>query len=60
MQCLGQAVYILGGDSSHGDAAVARHEDGVLLRETVHLPQPNHSLSIVNQGEILGIKALQM
>ena len=38
VQCLGQAANVLGGDTSHGDAAVARHEDRMLLRQPVHLP----------------------
>lgn len=39
MQGIREAADILGGDAGHGDAAVASHEDRVLLRQPVHLPQ---------------------
>lgn len=37
VQGLGQAADVSGGDASHRDAAVASHEDVVILSQTVHL-----------------------
>ena len=39
MQGLGQALHIFGGHTGHRDSAVARHEDVVLLRQPVYLPE---------------------